>query len=100
MLKGSPFMNFNFSFDLDLDADENEMNGMRNRMKTDEEIKECSTQEDLTITQKGSFIMRKGYEVQKKSVVSHMARYLVEPESNDELLPLILNSIETWDVEF
>lgn len=44
--------------------------------------------------------MKKGYEVQKKSVVSHLHHYLKEPEANEELLPLILNSIEAWDTEF
>lgn len=45
--------------------------------------------------------MRKGYEVQKKSIVNHLDKYMHDsPEANSELLPLILNSIEDWDVEF
>jgi hypothetical protein len=44
--------------------------------------------------------MKKGYEVQKKSVVSHLYQYLRDKEANAELLPLILNSIEQWDTEF
>jgi len=41
--------------------------------------------------------MKKGYEVQKKSVVSHLYVYIKDHSANSELLPLILNSIETWD---
>ena len=44
--------------------------------------------------------MKKGYEVQKKSVVSNLDFYMQDPASNQELLPLILNSIEVWDTEF
>lgn len=45
--------------------------------------------------------MKKGYEVQKKSIVSNLQIY-VTPDfaSNNELLPTILNSIEMWDTEF
>jgi len=45
--------------------------------------------------------MRKGYEVQKKSVVSNLEGYVCSDyASNDELIPLILNSIELWDTQF
>ena len=45
--------------------------------------------------------MKKGYEVQKKSVVSNLEKYVCSDfNSNVELLPLILNSIECWDTEF
>ena len=45
--------------------------------------------------------MKKGYEVQKKSIVSNLQLY-VTPDfaSNNELLPMILDSIEMWDTEF
>lgn len=45
--------------------------------------------------------MKKGYEVQKKSIVSNLQMY-VTPDfsSNNELLPMILDSIEMWDTEF
>jgi len=46
------------------------------------------------------YILKKGYEVQKKSVVSNLHHYLKDAQSNKELLPLLLNSIETWDTEF
>ena len=45
--------------------------------------------------------MKKGYEVQKKSVVSNLNQYIEQDFSvNDELIPMILNSIEVWDTEF
>jgi|TARA_B110000305_G_C18985798_1_gene423770 hypothetical protein len=45
--------------------------------------------------------MKKGYEVQKKSVVSNLDQYIEQDFSvNDELIPMILNSIEVWDTEF
>ena len=76
------------------------MSSMKKRAKTTEEINLCSTSEDFTPTQKALYIMKKGDEVQKKSVVSHLHHYLKDPEANEELLPLILNSIEAWDTEF
>ena len=57
--------------------------------------------EELGIVAKAIYILKKGYEVQKKSVVSNLEQYLCEDfSSNNELLPLILNSIEVWDTEF
>lgn len=95
------YLNFNFSFDADFEFDnKDEMSSLKKRVKTDEEINKCSTSEEFTLVQKAIYIMKKGYEVQKKSVVSHLHHYLREPGANDELLPLILNSIEAWDVEF
>lgn len=77
------------------------MNNYKKKVKNDEEIDKCYVSEDFQSTQKALFIMKKGYEVQKKSVVSNLSRYFREDYSlNDELLPLILNSIEAWDAEF
>lgn len=73
---------------------------MRKRVKTNEEINSCSVNEEYSLLQKATYIMKKGYEVQKKSVVSHLYVYIKDPNANSELLPLILNSIETWDTEF
>ena len=97
----SPFSNFNFSFDVATDFDvQDEMSNMRKKVKTIEEINLCSTNEDFNLVQKAIHIMKKGYEVQKKSVVSHLDVYIKETQANHELLPLILNSIETWDTQF
>jgi hypothetical protein len=93
--------NFNFSFDADFEFDvKDEMSSMKKRAKTQEEIKACSTQDDFTLIQKAMHIMKKGYEVQKKSVVSHLHHYLRDSEANTQLLPLIMNSIEVWDTEY
>jgi len=45
-------------------------------------------------------IMKKGYEVQKKSVVSNLDQYVDDKETFQNLISLILNSIDTWDNEF
>ena len=73
----SPFSNFNFSFDVDLDFDvQDEMSNMRKKVKTNEEINLCSVNEEYSLIQKAIHIMKKGYEVQKKSVVSHLDVYI------------------------
>jgi len=84
---------------LDFDV-KDEMSNMRKKVKTSDEINLCSTNEEYSLVQKAIHIMKKGYEVQKKSVVSHLAFYLADPKANDELLPLILHSIDAWDTQF
>ena len=97
---GSSFLNFNFNFDVSFDFDvADEMASMRKKQKTDEEIAQCTTDDSFTHLQKAIFIMRRGNEVQKKSVVSHLHHYMEDPDANIELVPLILNSIENWDTE-
>ena len=97
---GSSFLNFNFSIDVSFDFDvADEMASMRKKQKTDEEIAQCTTDDSFTHLQKAIFIMRRGNEVQKKSVVSHLHNYMIDPDANTELVPLILNSIENWDTE-
>ena len=44
--------------------------------------------------------MNKGYEVQKKSVVSSLDQYMDDKSQNQKLISVILNSIDTWDNEF
>jgi hypothetical protein len=61
---GSSFLNFNFNFDVSFDLHvADEMASMRKRQKTDEEIAQCTTDENFTLLQKAIFIMRKGNEV-------------------------------------
>ena len=70
-------LNFNISFTVDFDFDvKDEMSSMKKKIKTDEEINKCTTQEDFTPLQKAMYILKKGYEVQKKSVVSNLHHYL------------------------
>jgi hypothetical protein len=74
---------------------------LKKRVKSEEEIEKCAVSEDLGIIEKALYILKKGYEVQKKSVVSNLEQYLCQDFAcNSELLPLILNSIEMWDTEF
>ena len=98
----SPLLNFNFSFDLDLEFDtKDEMSNLKKKVKTEEEIQMCYVNEEFGPLMKALHIMKKGYEVQKKSVVSNLERYIqCDFGANDELLPLILNSIDMWDTEF
>ena len=95
-------LNFNFAFDNDFEFDaKDEISSLKKRVKTEEEIEKCAVSEELGVVAKALYIMKKGYEVQKKSVVSNLEQYLCEDfECNKELLPLILNSIDTWDTEF
>eukprot|EP00347_Sterkiella_histriomuscorum_P008189 403346040 len=91
-------MMFIGKFDLDLFSDD--ISQSKTKALTDEEINKMQTNESFTSLQKAMYIMKKGYEVQKKSVIEHLDQYLVEPQSNKELVPLISNSIEYWDDDF
>ena len=95
-------MNFNFAFDNDFEFDsKDEIGSLKKRAKTQEEIEKCAVSDELGVCAKALYILKKGYEVQKKSVVSNLEQYLCEDFAcNSELLPLILNSIEVWDTEF
>lgn len=98
----SPLLNFNLSFDFDFDFDvKDEMSSMKKKVRTEDEIKKCSINEDFSPLQKALYILKKGYEVQKKSVVSNLDQYVhSDYQCNAELLPTLLNSIDTWDTEF
>jgi hypothetical protein len=98
----SPLLNFNFSFDFDFDFDNSdEMSSMKKKVKGEEEIQKCFVNEEFSPLLKALHILKRGYEVQKKSVVSNLDSYIFSDyESNKELLPIILNSIDTWDTEF
>ena len=98
----SPLLNFDFGFDFDFEFDvKDEMSSLKKKVKTEDEINKCYISEEFTPLQKALHIMKKGYEVQKKSVVSHLEQYVVsDPDSNKELLPLLINSIPFWDTEF
>ena len=98
----SPIFNFNLNFEFDFDFDvKDEMSCLKKKVKTEEEIKKCYVSEEFSLLNKALYIMKKGYEVQKKSVVYNLDQYITSDyASNNELLPLILNSIEVWDTEF
>jgi serine/threonine-protein phosphatase 4 regulatory subunit 4 len=58
-------------------------------MKTEEELKKLSTDENLSELDKGIHLLWKGYEIQKKSIIQHLDRYMQEPDSNAKLVPII-----------
>jgi len=43
------------------------------------------------------YLLKKGFSVQKKSVIFNLHRYLEEQEANEELLPIIMESFLDWD---
>jgi hypothetical protein len=55
------------------------------------------TKEDMTELQRAVFLLRKGYEIQKLSVINNLFRYSREVGANEDLLSLIINSLEDWD---
>lgn len=74
-----------------------EVDEFQKKAKPEEEINKMSTKEDLTELQRGSQLLRKGYEVQKLSVINNLDRYMKEGGANEELLSLILSSLDDWD---
>jgi hypothetical protein len=55
------------------------------------------TKEDMTELQRAVFLLKKGYEIQKISVINNLFRYSRELGANEELLNLIIVSMEDWD---
>lgn len=77
-----------FDFLNDLFNDEFPEN-QNSKMKTEEELKKLSTDENLSELDKGIHLLWKGYEIQKKSIIQHLDRYMQEPDSNTKLVPII-----------
>lgn len=77
-----------FDFLNDLFNDEFPEN-QNSKMKTEEELKKLSTDENLSELDKGIHLLWKGYEIQKKSIIQHLDRYMQEPDSNAKLVPII-----------
>jgi hypothetical protein len=75
--EASPLLNFNFSFDFDFEFDnKDEMSSMKKKVKNEEEILKCFVNEEFTPVLKALHILKRGYEVQKKSVVSNLDQYI------------------------
>ena len=67
------------------------------------------TKDDLTELQRATHLLRKGYEIQKLAVsplnpnrcvgqiISNLHRYAREIGANEDLLALLINSLEDWD---
>lgn len=52
-------------------------------------LNKLSTDEDLSELDKGIYLLVKGYEIQKKSIISNLCRYMYEMNSNTKLVPII-----------
>jgi hypothetical protein len=63
--------------------------GQNTKMKTEEELQKLSTDENLSELDKGIHLLVKGYEIQKKSIIQHLERYMGEKDSNSKLAPII-----------
>lgn len=77
-----------FDFLNDLFNDEFPEN-QNTKFKTEEELKKLSTDEKLSELDKGIHLLVKGYEIQKKSIIQHLERYMQEPDANSKLVPII-----------
>ena len=62
----------------------------KTKMKTEEELRKLSTDESLSEIDKAVYLLLKGYELQKKSIIQSLERYMGESNSNTKLMPLIL----------
>ena len=62
----------------------------KTKIKTEEELRKLSTDESLSEIDKAVYLLLKGYELQKKSVIQSLQRYMKEANSNTKLMPIIL----------
>lgn len=76
---------------------ENEYDILNTKSKTPEEIEKWCTKEDMPEVKRLLHLMKKGYEVQKISVVNNLDRYMQESGANEELFSLIIDSLIDWD---
>ena len=59
------------------------------KLKSEEELNKLSTDENLSDLDKGVHLLVKGYELQKKSIVQNLPRYMLEMNANTKLVPII-----------
>jgi hypothetical protein len=59
------------------------------KFKTEEELEKLSSDVNLSELEKGVHLLMKGYELQKKSIIQNLHRYLVEEGANTKLVPII-----------
>lgn len=86
-----------FSFDIFTEEFPENQN---TKIKTEEELAKLSTDENLTELDKAVYWLVKGYEIQKKSIIQNLRRYMYEMNSNTKLIPIIINSVDGWDMKF
>lgn len=59
------------------------------KLKSEEELNKLSTDENLSDLEKGVHLLTKGYELQKKSIIQNLPRYMLEMNANTNLVPII-----------
>ena len=84
-------------FDWMNDPFEDEMNMSMKKVKTEEEINKFMTKEGLSEIDRAIYLLKKGYGVQKTSVINHLDKYLREEGDKEELLLIIIESMIDWD---
>lgn len=84
-------------FDWMNDPFDDEMSMSLKKVKTEEEIQKFSTKEGLTEIERAIYLLRKGYGLQKQSVINHLDKYLQEDGDKAELLTIIIESMIDWD---
>lgn len=77
-----------FDYMYDLFTDEFPEN-QNTKIKSKEELDKLSTDENFSELEKGVHLLVKGYETQKKSIIQNLQRYMTEPGSNKDLVPII-----------
>jgi hypothetical protein len=85
------------AFDWMDDPFDNELTLSLKKVKSEEEIKEFMTREGLTELSRAVYLLKKGYGIQKTSVINHLHKYLREDGDKEELLLIIIASMIDWD---
>jgi len=56
----------------------NEIDDLKKQVKSEEEINKWSTNDDFTELERSVYLLKKGYEMQKLSVIQNLDRYMKE----------------------
>lgn len=67
------------------------------KVKTEDEIKKFMTRDGLSEISRAIYLLKKGYGIQKTSVINHLYKYLREEDGKQELLLIIIESMIDWD---
>jgi hypothetical protein len=76
---------------------DNEYELLNKQAKSPEEIEKWCTKEDMPEVKRCVHLLKKGYEIQKVSVINNLDRYMTEAGANEELFSLIIDSLLDWD---
>jgi len=76
---------------------DNEYELLNRQAKSPEEIEKWCTKEDMPEVKRCVHLLKKGYEIQKISVINNLDRYMTEAGANEELFSLIIDSLLDWD---